>query len=243
MSGKASGFRDRDAAVVYRIHCPDVIEMSVDSRSDLAGRREVAPDGRINLGSLGRLRVEGHSVPEGALMLADIAGVAPDRVHLKIAEFNSQQIYLYGQVIGRQRTLPYQGPETVVDLLQRAGGITPGAAVNHVYVVRTRIADGQPPEVFPINLQAIVTRNNQQTNLLLQPFDQVYIGETRKASLEKCIPPFLRPVYETVCGMRRPDRDASEHPLLAPLNDSALARKSPPQSQLTIRGKGDPDRR
>jgi protein involved in polysaccharide export with SLBB domain len=235
MADKGAAVRNRGVTVVYRIHCPDVLDLAIDSRPDLNGRREVAPDGRIDLGSLGKLRVEGHSVPEVVFLLADVADVAPDHVHLTVTEFKSQQIYLYGQVIGWQRTVPYQGPETILDLLQRAGGITPGAAPNHVYVVRTRIAEGKPPEVFPINLHAIVTHSNEQTNLRLQPFDQVYVGEARKATLERCLPPFLRPAYETVCGMRRPGSHSLTSP--EPKEDSALVRKPLPQDRPTIRGK------
>jgi protein involved in polysaccharide export with SLBB domain len=118
-----------------------------------------------------------------------------------VAEFNSQQIYLFGQVVGLQRAVAYQGPENVLDLLRRTGGITPGAAPNDVYVIRPRIDEDRPPEVFHINLGSILMDQDQHTNLRLQAFDQVYIGETRKANLEKCIPPCLRPLYKSVCGL------------------------------------------
>jgi hypothetical protein len=45
---------------------------------------------------------------------------------------------------------------------------------------------------------------DQGTNLRLQPFDRVFVGEAKKSSLEKCLPPCLRPMYEKLCGMRRP---------------------------------------
>jgi protein involved in polysaccharide export with SLBB domain len=234
LADKGAAIRNHGVTAVYRIHCPDVIEIAIDSRPELAGPREVAPDGRIDLGNLGKLRVEGHSVPEVVFLLADAAGISPDQVHLKVTEFKSQQIYLYGQVIGWQRAVPYQGPETILDLLQRTGGITAGAASNHVYVVRTRIAEGKPPEVFPVNLQAIVMHNNQQSNLRLQPFDQVYVGEARKSTLERCVPPCFRPVYETLCGMRRFGPRSSEGPLFNVKEDTAIVRK--PSTSSTIRG-------
>ncbi len=68
-----------------------------------------------------------------------------------------------------------------------------------------------------------------------QPFDQVYVGEARKAALERCLPPFLRPIYETACGLRRPGANSLTSP--DPKDDSALARKPPPQERPTIRGK------
>jgi protein involved in polysaccharide export with SLBB domain len=124
-------------------------------------------------------------------------------VHVRIAEFRSQQLFLVGQVVGLQRAVPYQGPETVLELLQRAGGITPGASPEDVDVVRSRLAEGKQPEVFHVDLRAIVLRHDAQTNLRLQPFDQVFVGESEESCLGKCMPPWLRPLYEAVCGLRR----------------------------------------
>jgi protein involved in polysaccharide export with SLBB domain len=117
--------------------------------------------------------------------------------------FNSQQIYLFGAGVGSQRSVAYQGPETVVDLLQRVGGITAGASANHIYVVRPHVVDGKAPEVFHIDLRSILERQDEKTNILVQPFDEIHVGETRQSYFEKCVPPCLRPVYEAVCGLHR----------------------------------------
>src|SRR5262249_40550678 len=149
-----------------------------------------------------RLRVEGQTAPEIARRMALAVGVRPAGVQVHVAEFHSQHVYLFGPGIGVQRAVAYQGPETVLDLLQRTGGITAGAAPHHVYVAPPRVVGARPPEVFPINLRAILLNQDQHTNLRLQPFDQVFIGETRRASLQKCMPPCFRPLYEAVCGLR-----------------------------------------
>ena len=47
-------------------------------------------------------------------------------------------------------------------------------------------------------------RHDAQTNLRLQPFDQVFVGETEESCRGKCMPPWLRPLYESACGLRRP---------------------------------------
>jgi protein involved in polysaccharide export with SLBB domain len=199
-------------AEYYVVHCPDVLDLRVDGRPDLTGERAVGPDGRIDLGDGGRVRVDGQTVSAGAQRVAEEADVPPDRVQLRVVEFNSQQVYLFGQVHGLQRAIPYRGPETVVELLQRAGGVTPGAAPHEIYVVRSHLAEGGRPEVFRIDLHAILARRDQHTNLHVQPFDQVYIGESRQASLERCVPPCLRPFYESMCGLRRPTGRANGPP-------------------------------
>jgi protein involved in polysaccharide export with SLBB domain len=188
------------AAQPYTVQCPDALEIVVAGRPQLCGVQPVGPDGRLDLGRLGRLRVEGRTPAEVASQLAVVAGVADDQVQVRVAQYNSRQIYVYGQVSGSQRSVPYQGPETVVHLLKRAGGVTTGAAANEVYVIRPRIAEGKPPQVFPVNLREIVAGGNEKTKLILQPNDEVYVGETRQSYFEKCVPPCLRPFFDAVCG-------------------------------------------
>jgi protein involved in polysaccharide export with SLBB domain len=196
--------RCREAADAYQIGCPDVLVVAVAGSPGLSGRYTVGPDGRIDLGPGFQVRVEGFTVAAAARCLASALGVRPDTVAVCVQEYRSQEIYLVGEVTGQQRAVPYQGPETVLDLLQRVGGVTPGAAPGDVYVVRSHIAEGRPPQVFHIDLCAILLHNDPRTNLRLQPFDQVHVGETRKACYEKCVPPCLRPLYEKLCGLDHP---------------------------------------
>lgn len=195
---KGLAARTENAAEVYFVNCPDVLDVLIESHPELSGQREIGPDGRIALGATGRLRVEGHTVTEAVLLLSQACGVPPAKVRVRVAEYKSRQLYLIGQVAGIQHVVPYQGPEAVVDLLHRVGGITPAAAPDDVRVLRSHIADGKPPETFRIDLQAILLRHDARTNIYLRPQDQVFVGETRQFSLLKCMPPWLRPLYETV---------------------------------------------
>src|SRR5262249_18024366 len=149
----------------YAVACPDTLELAVVGRPELTGRHAVGPDGCIALDGLGRLRVEGRGTAEIARHVATVAGVGPEAVRVRVADFESQQVYLVGQVVGLQRAVAYQGPETVLELLRRVGGITPGAAPEDVYVVRSRLAEGKQPEVFRINLRAIVLEHDPRTNV------------------------------------------------------------------------------
>ena len=77
-------------------------------------------------------------------------------------------------------------------------------------MIRTRVAQGQRPEVFHVDLRAIVLRHDQRTNVRLHPFDQIHVGETRQARVERSIPPWLRPLYQVVCDTRPPEGEARE---------------------------------
>jgi protein involved in polysaccharide export with SLBB domain len=203
LADSGTALRNQGMTQHYRVGCPDVLEVRVAGRSELGGRYTVKADGRIDLGGFGRVRVEGLAVPDIASRVAGALGATPNDVGVRVAEYNSQQVYLVGEVTGLQRAVPYQGPETVLDLLQRTGGITPGAAPGEVHVIHPGVAEGQAPQVFHIDLQAVVLKQDQRTNVRLQPFDQVYVGESEESCLAKCVPPCFRCLYDSLWGMRR----------------------------------------
>jgi protein involved in polysaccharide export with SLBB domain len=194
MSDKNNPVRSEGVSDHYLVHCPDVLDLRVSFRPEWSKRYPVAADGCIDLGDYGRVRVEGKTPPAIARLVADELGMTATEVKVRVAEYRSQQLLLFGQVVGWQRSVPYQGQETVLDVLQRVGGITPGAEPREVYVVRTHFQDGSRPELFQIDLDAIVVKKDMATNIRVLPYDQIYVGETRKARIERNIPPLLRPV-------------------------------------------------
>jgi protein involved in polysaccharide export with SLBB domain len=188
-----------DGAVVrtYRVACPDVIELQILQRPEFDGLYEIGADGRINLGDYGNLRIEGRTLPEVAKVISEETGSIPISVRVKMREYRSQHVVLIGEVNGAQRSIAYRGPETVLELLQRIGGITHDGAQDDVYVVRPHVGDNQRPEVFHVDLHAIIVNGDNKTNLRMQPFDQVFVGESRRAKIEKAIPLWVRWLYQT----------------------------------------------
>jgi protein involved in polysaccharide export with SLBB domain len=199
------------AADNYVVGYPDVLEVRIPNRPELSGRYPVTLTGRLPMDDYGDLRVTGRTLPEVARLLAEETGQKPNDVDVRVVEFKSQQLFLFGQVVGWQRSVPYVGQETVLDLLRRAGGIAPGAEPNDVYVVRAHIADSQRPEVFHVDLKAILLKRDDKTNIHLMPFDQIYVGEARQMQVDRLFPPWLRPVYEAIWGIRMP-RGESANP-------------------------------
>lgn len=191
----------RDLEAHYVIRCPDVLEVRVTPRPDLDGRRTVAPDGRIPLTPDLSSRVGGLTAPRAAALLARELRLPPGAVSVRVAEHRSQHLYLVGEVEADRQVIPYRGPETVIDLLQRTG-IGTNAVLTEVRVVRGHVADGKPPEVFDIDLDAVLLRNDPQTNVRLEPSDRVHIAQRRPSKVARCLPPWLRPGYHALFGVR-----------------------------------------
>lgn len=180
----------------YRVGCPDVVAIQVAARPEFNARYVIGPDGRIDLGEYGALRIEGKTPAEIAQLVAAEVGAPAEQVSVRVADYRSQRLLLFGEVTGWQRSLAYQGQETVLDVLQRVGGITPGAEPADVYVVRPRLDDGRSPQVFHVDLRAIVVKGDLNSNIRVQPLDQIYVGETSQARVEKTLPPWLKPLYQ-----------------------------------------------
>ena len=190
------------SAKYYQVHCPDQLEIQLQGLHPWHGRCDIAPDGRIGLGRLGTVRVDGLTPGEIADQLVQLLSLHPEQVRVEVTAYKSQLIYLYGEVASTQRAVAYQGPERVVELLERVGGLRQGASPSEVQVVRTHVADGKQPELFHVDLPAIVLRQDQQSNIRLQPFDQIYIGQTRQSCVVKTLPPWCRGFFEYLCGMK-----------------------------------------
>lgn len=205
MRAQPNSLPPRKSGEEYTVGCPDVLEIQFANQIEKSGKQEIQADGTIATPSGARLRVEGLTAGQVAASLSQLTDLPMDQVKVRVADYRSQQVYIVGQVVGLQRAVPYQGPETVLQLLQRAGGVTVGAAPNEVYVVRSRIAEGRQPELFRVRLRDILTRQDNSTNIYLQPQDQIFVGETARSTMSRYVPPWLKPMYEAFWGMRRPD--------------------------------------
>lgn len=188
----------------YSVRFPDVLDVAVPDRPELSGNRPLRVDGRIDLTAEARLAIEGKTTPQIAQLIAEHFGIDPDTVQVRVQTYNSQRLFLHGEVNGETRAVSYIGPETVLEMLQRTGGITSGAAAGDIQVIRAQVAEGRPPEVFDVHLEAILTRNDQESNVRLRPFDQVRVGQRRSCSIQKCLPPWMRPLFAKMCGLSRP---------------------------------------
>jgi protein involved in polysaccharide export with SLBB domain len=179
------------SASLYTIACPDVLDVNVGPRPDLSSRCVVDPDGTIPIGPIGRLRVEAMTAEEAAEQLTAALHLSRGDVQIRVAEYASRQIFLCGPQGGHEKAVPYEGPETIVAFLHRTGGLSRDAEPRSVNVVRSNVAAGRRPEVFPVDLKAILIQHDDKTDVKLEPYDQVYVGESARSCWMKYLPPWL----------------------------------------------------
>ncbi len=185
----------------YQVGCPDVLEVTFLDHPDWDAFAVVDVDGRLPLAPPHDVRADGRTLTEIRDDLAARTGCTPERVTVSLAAARSARVVVYGPIRGRARIVPYQGPEPVLDFLKRIGGLPPGSKLNQVYVVRPNVAAATKPQVFRVNVAAVLVDGDPHTNVYLQEDDQVYVGETKQSSLSRVLPDWLGTAYRRVTGL------------------------------------------
>ncbi len=96
-----------------------------------------------------------------------------DRVFVDVTAYNSQHCYVLGEV-NVPGSLPYTGGDTVLDLVQYAGGLMPDADKVRIRLVRS-FPKGSPARVLPINYEEITMGTDSSTNYAILPNDRLVI--------------------------------------------------------------------
>jgi protein involved in polysaccharide export with SLBB domain len=193
--------REQTVEESYRVACPDVVEVKVDGMPEASGRHAIDPDGRISIAALGNPRVEGQTVLGLAGFIAGELRLPAEKVKCRVIEHRSRVVFVSGQVDGGDRAVPYRGAENVVSFIRRCGGLKHGADVRDIHVVRGNLDRGEKPQVFTVDLDAILLRGDPQTNVLMQPFDELFVGELARSKIGKAMPEWLSPLYRGVCNI------------------------------------------
>jgi protein involved in polysaccharide export with SLBB domain len=96
-----------------------------------------------------------------------------DRVFVDVTAYNSQNDYVLGEVSLPGR-LPYTGGDTVLDLVQYAGGLLPTADKSKIRLIRS-FPKGSPARVLPVNYEEIAMGTDSSTNYAILPNDRLVI--------------------------------------------------------------------
>lgn len=179
------------AAADYPIVFPDVVELKVAGRPDCPALVLVNTDGRIDLGPYGEVFAEGATAEELSRRVALATDVPTPQVRCQVAVARSRVVNLLGPGASQPRALAYAGPERVADVLRRVGP-PPGTDAGVIRVVRRNVARGVASETFTVDLGAI-RKGDDRTNVLLEPNDEIHVGEDRGVVLAGFVPDWAKP--------------------------------------------------
>lgn len=235
----------------YIIEPPDVLIVEVLEAlpaRPITGERLVRPDGKISLGYYGDVYVAGLTISEAKEKVVlhlrkhlrdSVLGLwekeypdpddygkrdpkDSDRVFVDVFKSNSKFYYVQGAFAAPGR-LPASGSETVLDMVNKAGGLMPTADHEKVFLYR-KDPEGGPPKKLRISIDDVMLGDDVSTNYYLQPGD-------RLVALPK---PEPSPNYEPAVSGASKDEGADERPFRLPTRE--LWRTLTPEQRLDVLG-------
>ncbi len=147
----------------------------------ISGERLVGPDGLINLGTYGSVRVAGLTVSEAkAAIGTQLSKYLEDpRVSVDVFSYNSKVYYIITEGAGSGDSLvrvPITGNETVLDALAQVNGLT-GLRRKKIWIARPTPGDVQQDRILPVNWTEIVRGAATTTNYQVLPGDRIMIAD------------------------------------------------------------------
>jgi polysaccharide biosynthesis/export protein len=176
-SGPAGGgapFPSIPVTSSYIVGEADVLRINVWKQPEISQEKVVVrPDGIISVPLVGEVRVSGMTpIQIEATLVEDLKQyVNEPRVTVTVAEVGSKTVYVTGEV-QHPGSYPLVGPVDVLQIIAKAGGVTPYAHRRSVFVLRQ---SGSRKQKLPVNYSRIFHGKSPEQNINLQPGDTVVV--------------------------------------------------------------------
>src|SRR5262245_39881105 len=175
----------------YRVGPGDVLRVTVYGHEDLTQTVTIQPDGSFVFPLLGTIQVVRATPSELAQHLTERLGkglIRDPKVSVVVQDFRSQVVFAVGEVT-RPGPYPLAGDATVVEILARAGPLSPSAGTEVVVVRPKRQVDkpllpedvSGPGEAGVLRVEMRELRAGRlEKNLRLKANDTVFVPEATR---------------------------------------------------------------
>ncbi|WP_197526402.1 polysaccharide biosynthesis/export family protein [Botrimarina colliarenosi] len=170
----------------------------------VAGEHLVAPDGTINLGAYGQVRVVGLTLSEAKAAVESQLSTRFERpeVAIDVYGYNSKVYYVVTQGAGLGDQIvpfPVTGNETALDAISQVQGLT-GSSSTRMWIARPGKNSCGGDQILPVDWLSITQRGDTTTNYQLLPGDRMFIAEDKLVAFDTGIAKLISPV-ERVLGV------------------------------------------
>jgi polysaccharide export outer membrane protein len=190
-----------DAGRDYRIGPEDVLRIAVYGHADLTQTVSVQADGSFAFPLVGRVQASDLAAPELERRLADLLAhgyIRDPQVAVTVQQYRSKVVFVVGEV-ARPGAYPLVGTRRLLEVLAKAGPMTPNAGTEAV-VVRPRNPEARPvlpaevsaaggasADVIRVDLRDIEGGDLGQ-NVALLPKDTVFVPAAPKVFVSGRVP-------------------------------------------------------
>lgn len=182
----------------YREPVVNMMLSQMASQQQIAGDHLVAPDGKVNLGTYGRVRVVGMTMEEAkAAIEAHLAEtIEKPQIAIDVLGYNSKVYYVVTQGAGlgdQVVILPSRGNETVLDAIGQIQGLT-STSSTRMWVARPGRNGCGGDQILPVDWLAVTQRGDVSTNYQIMPGDRVYVSEDKLVAMDTKIGKIFSPL-------------------------------------------------
>lgn len=157
----------------------------------MSGAVQVRPDGRISVPRIGEVQAAGFSVQElkeAVIAQSKDIAVNPIDPSIDVLKSTGGRIYVGGEV-RNPGVYPLEGSPSALQAVITANGFVDSSRMNDVIVVR-RNPNGKP-YVFRTNLRVALMQGHTDNDILLRPFDTVYVPKKTIAKLDQWVSEYI----------------------------------------------------
>lgn len=174
----------------YRIQPGDILDLKFFYNPELNETVMVRPDGRISLQLANEVTAAGVTPEELRKSLMERYGKEINRpeIAVLVRSFSMQRVYVDGEV-ARPGMLPLTGPVTLHQAVAAAGGFRETARRSDVIIIRQV---GGKPTPLKVNMDQVLLNEDPSQDVLLAPFDIVYVPRSAIAEVNKFVDLYIR---------------------------------------------------
>lgn len=175
----------------------------IAAKQQISGQHLVGMDGKVTLGSYGKVQVVGMTVAEAKLAIERHLSQTLEQpeVSVDVFAFNSKVFYIITQGAGQGdgvARFPVTGNDTVLDAISLINGLAPTSSTR-IWVARPGRDFSGCHQILPVDWYMITQCGDTQTNYQLLPGDRVYVAEDRLMSIDTWLGKALAP-WERIFG-------------------------------------------
>jgi polysaccharide export outer membrane protein len=175
----------------------------IAAKQQISGQHLVSQDGKVTLGSYGKVQIVGMTVAEAKAAIERHLSQTLEQpeVSLDVFAYNSKVFYIITQGAGQGdgvARFAITGNDTVLDAISLINGLAPTSSTR-IWVARPGRDFSGCHQILPVDWYMITQCGDTQTNYQLLPGDRVYVAEDRLMSFDTWLGKALAP-WERIFG-------------------------------------------
>lgn len=210
-SVKVVGMTLDEATLALEEHLSNVLQEPVVTlnliesagRQQIAGEHIVGPDGKVSLGTYGKVFVAGMTQEQARRAIeVHLANYLEDpEVSVDVFGYNSKVYYVITQGAGfgdGVARFPIMGNETVLDAVSQIAGLD-AVSSKRIWIARPAPHGSGCDQILPVDWYGITQRAETSTNYQLYPGDRLFIAEDKLVAMDTFIAKVTAP-FERIFG-------------------------------------------